>query len=752
MPLREDILAPIPGDNPSGIDLRYDNVLLIYDQIKEARRLDDDLPQGDWQIPRKMAEFPLVVQLAQDAIATVSKDLQVAAWLTEALLQTEGFSGLREGLELCLGLMTDFWDTLYPRIEDGDRELRATPLYWIAFRLDSQVYSVPITAAGYSWNDWAQMLTAGIAGEGITREALENSASVTPSSFYVQAGGDVDGCIEALADLDKFCLERFEDDAPSFGRLNRALADLQLTIQELLQRNRELASAQVDEQEMEQWAADSGSPDAVEHIVEYAAEFPSAQLEILDLHREKLDLEVEKLTAENDFSSALELLQKALSIDPAPSRIERLREILQESQREQAQGSITRLIQRLSQAAREAPQNPSPAPQPPIPANPGPGEFTRIFSAPSAPAFPPPPPRLPAAGHAPPPSLGATGSFTQFFKAPTSPATPPSAGTTTVSVFYATDRLQLPSLTGKIQFGKQRSLLGSLHYGRCEVSIPKTHKMGKLETPSILRLEFRPDPAKHIVLSGTFRVEEQEFFKQVQASVARSAAKDAFVFVHGYNVSFENAARRTGQMAYDLNFVGAPIFYSWPSNGKTADYPKDETNITWSTPHLQRFLTLLAQNTSAKRIYVIAHSMGNRAVCDALKLLSYDPACQLKLTHLVLAAPDIDADTFRELAAMLQKLSARITLYESSKDLALLASKKIHGNPRAGEPLLILPGLDTIDASAIDTDFLGHSYFSDTWPLLSDIHSILFEDQPPERRFGLAALEDAAGKYYAFRA
>ena len=238
----------------------------------------------------------------------------------------------------------------------------------------------------------------------------------------------------------------------------------------------------------------------------------------------------------------------------------------------------------------------------------------------------------------------------------------------------------------------------------------------------------------------------------MNASVARSAAKDAFVFVHGYNVSFENAARRTGQMAFDLNFVGAPIFYSWPSNGKTADYPKDETNITWCTPHLQRFLNLLSQNTSAKRIYVIAHSMGNRAVCDALKMISFDSACGLKLAHLVLAAPDIDADTFRELATMLQKLSARITLYESSRDMALLASKKIHGNPRAGEPLLVIPGLDTIDASAIDTNFLGHSYFSDTWPLLSDIHSILFEDQPPERRFGLAAREDPAGRYYAFRA
>jgi len=321
---------------------------------------------------------------------------------------------------------------------------------------------------------------------------------------------------------------------------------------------------------------------------------------------------------------------------------------------------------------------------------------------------------------------------------------------TAVSVFFATDRLRLPKLTGGVQYGKQRSLMGSVHYGKCEVSIPASHKIGKLETPSILRLEFRPDPKKHIVLTKTDSLEEEEFFQQVQTSVSRSVTKDAFVFIHGFNVSFEDAARRTGQIAYDLDFVGAPVFYSWPSNGKVADYPKDETNITWSTPHFQRFMKLMSERSGADRIHIIAHSMGNRAVCDALKALSYTNP-YLTFSHLVLAAPDIDADTFQELAKTLQLISGRITLYESSKDKALCASKRIHGNPRAGEPLLVVPGLDTIDASEIDTDFLGHSYFSSNWPLLSDIHAILSDDKPPAGRFGLMPMEHKDGRYYAFR-
>jgi esterase/lipase superfamily enzyme len=330
------------------------------------------------------------------------------------------------------------------------------------------------------------------------------------------------------------------------------------------------------------------------------------------------------------------------------------------------------------------------------------------------------------------------------------PARLPDFNASLVRIFYCTDRRQ--ASTVPLRYDEGRSAGGQLQYGQCEISIPKTHKTGHLESPSILRFEFRPDPAKHIILTKTETLEEQAFFEQVRSSVARSKTNDAFVFVHGYNVSFEDAARRTGQIAFDLQFVGAPIFYSWPSNGHTKDYLKDETNITWTAPHFQRFLTLLAQLSGAARIHVIAHSMGNRAVCEALRNLSFDKVSPMKLNHLVLAAPDIDADTFRELAAMLQACSLRVTLYESSKDKAIWASRKIHGNPRAGEPLLIVPGIDTIDASAIDTDFLAHSYFSDNWPLLADIHSILSKDEAPATRFGLIERDHETGRYYAFRA
>ena len=101
MPLRNDLLNPISADKPAGENLRY---APVYDKIKEARREDDDAPQGDWKRERKVADWPLVIKLISEALATKTKDLQLAAWLAEALLNREGVAGLREVLDLIAGL------------------------------------------------------------------------------------------------------------------------------------------------------------------------------------------------------------------------------------------------------------------------------------------------------------------------------------------------------------------------------------------------------------------------------------------------------------------------------------------------------------------------------------------------------------------------------------------------------------------------------------------------------------------------
>ncbi len=320
----------------------------------------------------------------------------------------------------------------------------------------------------------------------------------------------------------------------------------------------------------------------------------------------------------------------------------------------------------------------------------------------------------------------------------------------TVRIFYATDR----ALTGKQAptdfFGGERSASEQLHLGSCEVSIPRDHRMAALESPSIWRLEFRPDPGKHVVLLSISPLEGNDFFNQAKQRVAASARGEAFVFIHGYNVAFADAARRTAQLAYDLAFDGAPILYSWPSHGDFVAYAADENNVEWSAPHLAAFLTDLRKQTGAATIHLIAHSMGNRCLARALaSLAGTTPPFQ----QVILTAPDIDSGVFRQLAAALRSTAGRVTLYASSHDRALAASRKLHAGSRAGESgpdLVVCDGIDTIDASAVETDLLGHSYFANARSVVGDLFQLLRTGEGPADRVGLHPVDDNGKRHWSF--
>ncbi len=145
--------------------------------------------------------------------------------------------------------------------------------------------------------------------------------------------------------------------------------------------------------------------------------------------------------------------------------------------------------------------------------------------------------------------------------------------------------------------------------------------MGELETPSIWRLEFSNDPENFVVLLSVSEADPASFYKDVAARVRASPGKLAFIFVHGYNVTFADAARRTAQMAYDLGFDGAPVFYSWPSQARYASYKVDETNAEWAVLDFKNFLEQFAKQSQADSIFLIAHSMGSRVLAGALKEL-----------------------------------------------------------------------------------------------------------------------------------
>jgi len=322
-----------------------------------------------------------------------------------------------------------------------------------------------------------------------------------------------------------------------------------------------------------------------------------------------------------------------------------------------------------------------------------------------------------------------------------------------LTTFHARQRAQTLEASQRRVYGNGR---GTLELGYCNVSIPKAHTAGVVERPSILKLQFSENPLKHVVLEAVREQSPDEFYEAIKSRISNTERKEAFVFVHGFNVSFDSAARRTAQIAYDLKFDGAPIFYSWPSYGGLLGYTIDETNVMWTVPHLKQFLVDVAQRSGARDVHLVAHSMGNRALTSALRELLYElnDRCP-RFREVVLTAPDIDADVFRrDLAPALVRTAERVTLYASSNDEALVLSKKVHGYPRAGDSgaeLIVLPGMDTIDVSTIDTSLLGHSYYGNNLTVLADLFDLLHESKPADRRPWLRPVQAGTLRYWVFK-
>ena len=253
MPLREDLLNPIPGDNPCGKNLYY---APIYDKLKEARREEEDIAQGDWQRARKVADWPQAIKLAGEALATQTKDLQIAAWLTEALLSKEGLPVLASCLNMLRELVEKFWENIYPELEDGDAEMRATPLEWIGNYFDKIVRMSDVTKSGLNTFKYKEALKIGHEADAdsnektqtrqtaitegkLTGEEFDKSFDATPKDWYVKRIGICDASLEALEALQGTCESLFGDATPSFGKLRTALEELRQTYNILLNRKRE---------------------------------------------------------------------------------------------------------------------------------------------------------------------------------------------------------------------------------------------------------------------------------------------------------------------------------------------------------------------------------------------------------------------------------------------------------------------------------------------------------------------------------
>jgi esterase/lipase superfamily enzyme len=330
------------------------------------------------------------------------------------------------------------------------------------------------------------------------------------------------------------------------------------------------------------------------------------------------------------------------------------------------------------------------------------------------------------------------------------PAPAPPGEVIEITTYFATNRKLVDNADPAKKYGAEGS--SSLSYGRAIITVPSTRTPGSVTLPKLWKLEHEPDPRKHFVLRAVDPLEADPARKEIADKLRSTNSKSILVFVHGYNTSFREAAMRTAQMAHDLQFPGLALFYSWPSASSVIRYWQDEEAAQLSEDILDKLLDDLAK-LPATHIYIVAHSMGNRIVGQALQSRHTQLA---QLREVLLAAPDVNVDIFR--ARIAPKLAAmhgtRTTIYAASSDLALKASKIVHGFRRVGETIggvFTYPGLETIDAStaASATRAFGHLYIMDSPSVLKDIRAIIERNQPAGKR-GLAEVGSLPNQYWRF--
>lgn len=251
-------------------------------------------------------------------------------------------------------------------------------------------------------------------------------------------------------------------------------------------------------------------------------------------------------------------------------------------------------------------------------------------------------------------------------------------------------------------------------FAAVDVTVPKIHQTGQIER----RKGRVGDASKYFTAHNVTAYSESAFIKALREDLKRTNGR-ALVFIHGYNTAFDSAIYRMTQIVHDADYNGTPILFSWASGGKTVDYVYDNNSATAARDSLEGTLRLVSA-AGAKRIDIIAHSMGNWVTMEALRQLaiSKDPTLGGKLGDVVLASPDIDVDVFKAQMLRYGKPKKPFVLMLSDDDKALEISRFIAGDkPRLGgykdAADIAQYGVNVVDLTQVKGDSLNHTKFAE---------------------------------------
>jgi len=289
--------------------------------------------------------------------------------------------------------------------------------------------------------------------------------------------------------------------------------------------------------------------------------------------------------------------------------------------------------------------------------------------------------------------------------------------------YYATNRNAREGLNGSAQFGGQRSR--QMSYGELRT----TASGGQADGSDLYRV--------NVSLDRVTRMGRASFLAEIERAAARTPGREVLLFIHGFDNSFEEAARSAARVGIGIGFTGAAVLYSWPSEGSATSYLTDRNNAYFAVHALKELLADLTASPWVGRVSVAVHSMGNESFIRAYTELAGE--CQggrsgcadlRKVRAIVLAAPDVDREIFLDQhAAKLTSLDARVVLYTSRADIALSASSLMQGGDyeRLGKNVPCIPGIHVTDVSNVKTDVLGHSWISQSRAVLQDLRCSIDE-------------------------
>lgn len=358
-------------------------------------------------------------------------------------------------------------------------------------------------------------------------------------------------------------------------------------------------------------------------------------------------------------------------------------------------------------------------------------------------------------------------------------------------ILYATDRAIVEHSKTYPTYGYGRA--SSLAFGAVDVTLKPDPSWNELLRDSTHMQRSQPyelatanvregghiqQLADGAVLQGDGNAITQTAAKQDVAEVARfqsmlrsrleqSPRKDVYIYVHGFNNSFDDAVCRAAEVWHFMGRVGVPIAYTWPAgSGGIRGYAYDRESSEFTVGHLRHFIKTVAETPGVERVHILAHSMGCSVTVSAVRELHL--ACQaqgkvtqreLKLENLVLAAPDIDEDVFmqRFVGENLLIAARQTTIYASPFDraielsdilfasrrrLGILAIKDFSANFK--QSLAKLPSVQFVECK-VSGILTSHSYIFEHPAALSDLILVLRDSRPPGAANGRPLLQPAEG-------